>query len=58
VLINELKLEPCVASFILPVDWRGLNITNYTAIIKKPMDLGTLEVSGKFAQLIFSPGKL
>lgn len=44
-LVCELKLEPSAACFMQPVDWRGLNITNYTTIVKKPMDMGTLEVS-------------
>ena len=43
-LLQELKQEPCAANYLMPVDWRSLGISNYTAIVKRPMDLGTLEV--------------
>jgi hypothetical protein len=30
---------------LLPVDWRTLKLDNYTDIVKKPMDVSTVEVS-------------
>lgn len=30
---------------MLPVDWRTLKLDNYTDIVKKPMDVSTVEVS-------------
>lgn len=44
-LLQELKQEPTSASFLSPVDWRALNLDNYPAIIKHPMDLQTVEVT-------------
>ena len=29
--------------FKTPVDWKGMNLTDYPAIVKHPMDLGTVE---------------
>ncbi len=29
--------------FRVPVDWKGLGLTDYPKIIKKPMDLGTIK---------------
>lgn len=31
-------------AFREPVDWRGLGLTDYPAIIKRPMDLGTIKL--------------
>mgnify|MGYP000132617731 CR=1 FL=1 len=53
-LLTDLKLEPCAASFLLPVDWRSLGLANYTEIVKRPMDLGTVEdnlLSNKYLTL-------
>lgn len=44
-LLAELKQEPCAASFMAPVDWRVLGLSNYLSIVKRPMDISTLEVS-------------
>jgi len=44
-LLNELKQEPCALSFMAPVEWRLLGLSNYLTIVKRPMDITTLEVS-------------
>lgn len=39
--------------FLVPVDWKGLGIPDYPKIVKKPMDLGTVEErleAGKYAR--------
>ena len=45
ILLNELKQEPCAVSFLSPVEWRLLGLSNYPTIVKRPMDITTLEVS-------------
>ena len=46
-IIQELKSEPNVANFLVPVDWRSLNLKDYTEIVKQPMDISIVEVSYK-----------
>lgn len=42
-VVNALLARPDSAPFHEPVDWRGLELWDYTQIIKKPMDLGTIK---------------
>ena len=44
-LLEELKQEPNIASFLKPVDWRSLGLDNYPQVIQRPMDISTVEVS-------------
>ena len=44
-LLEELKQEPNIASFLKPVDWRSLGLDNYPQVIQCPMDISTVEVS-------------
>ena len=37
-----LKKNPNAAIFLEPVDWKGLGLTDYLKVIKRPMDLGTV----------------
>ncbi|KAI9312583.1 hypothetical protein BX666DRAFT_1984486 [Dichotomocladium elegans] len=42
-LLNRLKNHSAAVAFLEPVDPIALNIPHYPVIIKKPMDLGTME---------------
>eukprot|EP00658_Telonema_sp_P-2_P026657 TRINITY_DN20785_c0_g1_i4.p1 TRINITY_DN20785_c0_g1~~TRINITY_DN20785_c0_g1_i4.p1 ORF type:complete len:305 (+),score=94.65 TRINITY_DN20785_c0_g1_i4:31-945(+) len=42
-LLVELKKQPEAGFFLMPVDWRALNLPDYPIIIKQPMDLFTAE---------------
>ena len=43
-LLQALENDVQSTEFREPVDIIGLNLVNYTAIIKKPMDLSTVKV--------------
>jgi len=50
-ILKELQEKPDAQPFIEPVDWKAYGLTDYPEIIKKPMDLGTIQeklVSGKY----------
>lgn len=42
-LVTELRSDPQAAAFNLPVNWQVLGIPDYPHIVKKPMDLSTIE---------------
>ena len=42
-LLEDLRCDPQAAAFNMPVNWQALNIPDYPNIVKKPMDLQTLE---------------
>lgn len=42
-LLDSLLASNDSVAFREPVDWVGLNLTDYTTIIKRPMDLGTVK---------------
>jgi hypothetical protein len=42
-ILKDLQNKPEAEAFRHPVDWKGLNLPNYPQIIKKPMDLQTIE---------------
>ena len=42
-LLLPLKREPNADFFAQPVDWKLLGLKDYLTVIKKPMDLGTIE---------------
>ena len=42
-ILKELQNKPEAEAFKQPVDWKGLNLPDYPQIIKKPMDLQTIE---------------
>lgn len=41
-VLNKLVAKKESEIFRFPVDWKGLNITDYPLIIKRPMDLTTI----------------
>jgi len=41
-LVHSLLSRTDCAPFASPVDWRGLELYDYTAIVQNPMDLGTI----------------
>jgi|Transcript_3500 hypothetical protein len=41
-ILKELKRKPDTEAFLQPVDWKLLGIPDYPTIIKRPMDLGTV----------------
>jgi hypothetical protein len=43
--LEEMEEKPEAEPFMIPVDWKGLNLPDYPKIVKKPMDLGTIRVS-------------
>ena len=46
--------QPAAGVFLEPVDWKGLGIKEYPKIVKKPMDLGTVQKkleAGKYAKV-------
>ena len=54
-VVNELKKNKNAELFLEPVDWKGLGLTDYPAVIKKPMDLGTIAKnieSGKYSSVL------
>lgn len=53
-LIIYLKKQPEAGDFLLPVDYKGLNIPWYPTIVKHPMDLTTIQqriASKKYGKL-------
>lgn len=40
--MEAVQAHPDADPFMVPVDWRGLNLPDYPKIVKKPMDLGTI----------------
>ena len=42
-IVDAFVLRNDCAPFLEPVDWRGLELYDYPTIIKKPMDLGTIQ---------------
>ena len=56
-MLEDLRCDPQAAAFNMPVNWQALNIPDYPLIVKKPMDLQTLEhkVNG---QHVFEDGTL
>eukprot|EP01083_Nonionella_stella_P091292 255219_1 len=42
-LLNTVQGKPEAEPFVVPVDWKNLNLPDYPQIIKHPMDLGTIE---------------
>ena len=54
-VVSELKKNKNAELFLAPVDWKALGLTNYLAVIKKPMDLGTISSnieSGKYDSVL------
>ena len=54
-MVSELKKNKNAELFLAPVDWKALGLTNYLAVIKKPMDLGTISSnieSGKYDSVL------
>lgn len=45
--LEDLRSDPQAAAFNVPVNWRALNIPDYPQIVKKPMDLQTLELKAR-----------
>ena len=41
-IIQSLKLDKNSKEFLKPVDYKGLNLYDYTTVIKQPMDLDTV----------------
>ena len=41
-LIDQICQDPNSEPFVEPVDWQALQLLDYPAIIKRPMDLGTV----------------
>ena len=41
-ILKALKSDPNSDEFLKPVDYKGLNLYDYTTVIKKPMDLDTV----------------
>ena len=41
-LLDMLCQDPNAEVFLEPVDWKGLNLTDYPEIVKNPMDLSTV----------------
>jgi len=42
-ILKELQDKPDAQPFLEPVDWKAYGLTDYPEIIKKPMDLGTIQ---------------
>jgi len=46
--------QPAAAVFLEPVDWKALKLPTYPKVVKKPMDLGTVQQkleAGKYAKV-------
>ena len=43
--LQKIMKIPGAGVFMEPVDWKGLGLTNYLDVIKKPMDLGTISTN-------------
>jgi len=41
-IVRDLRKHKDAAPFLDPVDWKALGLKDYPAIIKRPMDLGTI----------------
>lgn len=51
-MLHKIMKMPNAFIFSEPVDWKALELPDYPAIVKKPMDLGTIETKlakGKYA---------
>jgi len=42
-ILREVQEKPDAQPFLEPVDWKTYGLTDYPEIIKKPMDLGTIQ---------------
>lgn len=42
-IVNSFLANEDLTPFREPVDWRGLELMDYTQVVKKPMDLGTIK---------------
>jgi len=42
-IVNSFLANEELTPFREPVDWRGLELMDYTQVVKKPMDLGTIK---------------
>ena len=42
-IMRELRKKDIAEAFLVPVDWKALGIPDYPTIIKRPMDLGTVQ---------------
>ena len=40
--LKALMKNPAAGAFLVPVDWKGLQLPTYPKIVKHPMDLGTI----------------
>jgi len=50
-ILEEMFKKPESEPFRQPVDWKGLSLADYPKVIKRPMDLGTVQkksVDGKY----------
>eukprot|EP00467_Chlorarachnion_reptans_P020095 CAMPEP_0114517836 /NCGR_PEP_ID=MMETSP0109-20121206/18115_1 /TAXON_ID=29199 /ORGANISM="Chlorarachnion reptans, Strain CCCM449" /LENGTH=344 /DNA_ID=CAMNT_0001698401 /DNA_START=14 /DNA_END=1048 /DNA_ORIENTATION=- len=50
-LLNIIQARTDAVDFLEPVDWKELGLDDYPEVVKKPMDLGTVEsniMSGKY----------
>ena len=45
-LLKKLRAKPEAEPFLEPFDWLEFEMTDYPLVIKKPMDIGTIEVRG------------
>lgn len=43
--VNELKKNKSAEIFLAPVDWKTMGLLNYLAVVKRPMDLGTISAN-------------
>jgi len=53
--LEELEEKPEAEPFLIPVDWKGLNLPDYPKIVKKPMDLGSIRTkleAGNYANVL------
>lgn len=54
-VLGDLKGMPEAGFFLMPVDWRALNLPDYPIIIKEPMDLFTSEQKLRDPQAYICP---
>ena len=43
IILKALSEHNEASDFKEPVDWKGMNLTDYPTIVKRPMDLGTID---------------
>ena len=43
-LLRQIQNRADAVPFLVPVDWKALEIPEYPNVVKNPMDLGTIEV--------------